>query len=203
MRTLRPKKMGSPPQVRGKPNTKTIPGGRDRITPAGAGKTRTLQPSRQRLEDHPRRCGENSCSLSVPCVVAGSPPQVRGKPASSYVMFLPPRITPAGAGKTPIGGACGLSVRDHPRRCGENSVLIEPLGCLPGSPPQVRGKPDALHGWIMRARITPAGAGKTQSPAVFTATVKDHPRRCGENSMPSFRTIASQGSPPQVRGKQP
>ena len=51
------------------------------------------------------------------------------------------------------------------------------------------------------ARITPAGAGKTQSPAVFTATEKDHPRRCGENSATPSASPETQGSPPQVRGK--
>ena len=30
-------------------------------------------------------------------------------------------------------------------------------------------------------RITPAGAGKTHIDSMRTATLQDHPRRCGEN----------------------
>ena len=51
-------------------------------------------------------------------------------------------------------------------------------------------------------RITPAGAGKTQTAGGFRTQEQDHPRRCGENMMPSIFLSASQGSPPQVRGKQ-
>ena len=49
--------------------------------------------------------------------------------------------------------------------------------------------------------ITPAGAGKTTLPPAHNIPNKDHPRRCGENMMPSIFRSASQGSPPQVRGK--
>ena len=53
---------GSPPQVRGKldgTHPKRLSG---RITPAGAGKTRTMSLRTARQRDHPRRCGENSSS---------------------------------------------------------------------------------------------------------------------------------------------
>ena len=49
--------------------------------------------------------------------------------------------------------------------------------------------------------ITPAGAGKTTLTPAHNIPNKDHPRRCGENMMPSIFRSASQGSPPQVRGK--
>ena len=52
---------GSPPRVRGK-HIKSIGALNSvRITPACAGKTRTLRGSGDRREDHPRVCGENSC----------------------------------------------------------------------------------------------------------------------------------------------
>ena len=50
-------------------------------------------------------------------------------------------------------------------------------------------------------RITPAGAGKTASCVHRISMLRDHPRRCGENMMPRIFRSASQGSPPQVRGK--
>ena len=93
-----------------------------------------------------------------------------------------------------------------------------------GSPPQVRGKLYKHRTPAADSRITPAGAGKTarQAPealgfpvcgitpagagktfVLFPAlrAAKDHPRRCGENSQLSVRTLIRPGSPPQVRGK--
>ena len=95
---------GSPPQVRGKhyPSKNRFP--YYRITPAGAGKTYYRRMVQLRLQDHPRRCGENdslktqSSDVSTLSAtdhprrcgendvrlrkfdpVPGSPPQVRGK----------------------------------------------------------------------------------------------------------------------------
>ena len=50
-----------------------------------------------------------------------------------------------------------------------------------GSPPQVRGKRS------LRAETT--------------VLHEDHPRRCGENFVPSLAHCGQVGSPPQVRGK--
>ena len=91
---------GSPPQVRGKQDAEPIAKAGDRITPAGAGKTRKDVLQGEPAADHPRRCGENRFGRQSAPAHRGSPPQVRGKPD-----FLPPkacwcRITPAGAGKT-------------------------------------------------------------------------------------------------------
>ena len=52
-------KTGSPPQVRGKRGTKPTMTKDQRITPAGAGKTRATILGCPRVRDHPRRCGEN------------------------------------------------------------------------------------------------------------------------------------------------
>ena len=50
-------------------------------------------------------------------------------------------------------------------------------------------------------RITPAGAGKTDTTAPTVGMQWDHPRRCGENPLCLFCKTAALGSPPQVRGK--
>ena len=65
----------------------------------------------------------------------------------------------------------------------------------------MRGKRDFAAAYRRDPRITPAGAGKTTLTPAHNIPNKDHPRRCGENMMPSIFRSASQGSPPQVRGK--
>ena len=152
---------GSPPQVRGKLNRTLKRHSRDRITPAGAGKTNASRRKEISLPDHPRRCGENhhvNASFSS-CV--GSPPQVRGKPAAFLWAICAKGITPAGAGKTSRCSRVHLVIGDHPRRCGENTAAAQFFNEKLGSPPQVRGKRfvACLNSCIVG--ITPAGAGKT------------------------------------------
>ena len=151
--------------------------------------------------DHPRRCGENPPSKSTAVRQTGSPPQVRGKPAVILKLPLRPRITPAGAGKTSrtprISGGSG----DHPRRCGENSAAKHLTSAGTGSPPQVRGKRGRRGISARSKRITPAGAGKTRCWAASRVSLRDHPRRCGENGQRQQTHHYVEGSPPQVRGK--
>ena len=132
-------------------------------------------------QDHPRRCGENSDSCSPYCSTIGSPPQVRGKPKYQELTTTMTGITPAGAGKT-IKDLQNKTTRwDHPRRCGENFIVLFPYGGTIGSPPQVRGKPCISFYSIFKPGITPAGAGKTGDRGEYVSSVEDHPRRCGEN----------------------
>ena len=180
--------MGSPPQVRGKLLSLQVLSVCTRITPAGAGKTKSPALLQFTPQDHPRRCGENSSSLpywldsaritpagagktphcgGVCVYLKGSPPQVRGKLSSSISAQYSVRITPAGAGKTRIAHMGRRHSRDHPRRCGENGKTIVNAKWEVGSPPQVRGK-RLFH--VERRRkngITPAGAGKTFSSKRF------------------------------------
>ena len=173
---------GSPPQVRGKPleppstahKQRITPAGAgktppftevcrhyDRITPAGAGKTTLKSIKTAQTKDHPRRCGENALGASAACRCAGSPPQVRGKLGDLTSNFIFSRITPAGAGKT------FLCVVFH--------------FVSHGSPPQVRGKL-TVHTALRRSRrITPADAGKTTASPSQRHSSQDHPRGCGEN----------------------
>ena len=111
------------------------------------------------------------------------------------------RITPAGAGKTHTQGGGATPARDHPRRCGENRRNAKSICASLGSPPQVRGKPTHMHGFLHPTGITPAGAGKTESSTISGIYPQDHPRRCGENDLRPYIWIHPKGSPPQVRGK--
>ena len=117
---VRCSRIGSPPQVRGKPAALPWFRALHRITPAGAGKTSPGCPGRVLGWDHPRRCGENTSAEVDANERAGSPPRMRGK---RLVAPPPPavgRITPADAGKTSIGYLRLLAAGDHPRGCGEN-----------------------------------------------------------------------------------
>ena len=111
---------GSSPQVRGKLAVRNARMGRFRLIPAGAGKT----PPRGRVKGvftaHPRRCGENRSFSSATRSMAGSSPQVRGKPHKIWYSSISARLIPAGAGKTPRTVCALRGISAHPRRCGEN-----------------------------------------------------------------------------------
>ena len=173
---------GSPPQVRGKRRVCRAGCHKHGITPAGAGKTAPSHAGRADRPDHPRRCGENKLFRCCAAGSPGSPPQVRGKLEDKMRVYIESRITPAGAGKTyglPLHGRRG---QDHPRRCGENCLLLYIQARCRGSPPQVRGKQVGAREAGLAQRITPAGAGKTNHDFFRNKNKWDHPRRCGENS---------------------
>ena len=197
----RTERLGSPPQVRGKLLCGISPQASLGITPAGAGKTAVWAQAALRLWDHPRRCGENLNPVAPSYSVVGSPPQVRGKPRRHTIKCSNIRITPAGAGKTSENARKIRAGEDHPRRCGENVFLKNTLFCQLGSPPQVRGKRDAVVRRTAGYGITPAGAGKTERRICLHSRYKDHPRRCGENICGLSAKADPEGSPPQVRGK--
>ena len=189
--------------MRGKPCGRITEVSHERITPAGAGKTKGNSGHLRAEKDHPRRCGENAAARRQTRSKSGSPPQVRGKQLMLVQHAIIPRITPAGAGKTGrkpvLQGLC----QDHPRRCGENLTAGGGSTKLTGSPPQVRGKLSIYDVIETINRITPAGAGKTATVDAGNNVPRDHPRRCGENAASKSAPAQPRGSPPQVRGKQP
>ena len=174
---------GSPPRMRGKPKPCVAdeqPGG---ITPAHAGKTFSPPPLARKHRDHPRACGENAAEMLSGSRLAGSPPRMRGKPASRALAGADAGITPAHAGKTMIR---------HP------FLLPHPLQ---GSPPRMRGKHAVVGRDDRRGGITPAHAGKTPFRDVVSKVMGDHPRACGENSAMQASVATLPGSPPRMRGK--
>ena len=173
-----------------------------RITPARAGKTRRGICSASHCRDHPRACGENIFQRLLHISAWGSPPRVRGKLCHRLGLDRSFRITPARAGKTYARFEAGWRSEDHPRACGENTVRATSRHVRPGSPPRVRGKPEANINRGLMLRITPARAGKTMKYGVFVLVNEDHPRACGENPAMMSWFSRCRGSPPRVRGKQ-
>ena len=94
--------IGSPSRMRGKEGDELGLGQTIRITPAYAGKSKSLPSLHIGSRDHPRVCGEKPQNQKTPPQLIGSPPRVRGK----ALHFNPHRtgfgITPACAGKSSI-----------------------------------------------------------------------------------------------------
>mgnify|MGYP001010101237 CR=1 FL=1 len=91
---------GSPPRVRERRRQKSGRLHGTRITPACAGKTKTVKDSTHKKEDHPRVCGKDSDPCTKSLRISGSPPRVRERLTVHTLSDHAPRITPACAGKT-------------------------------------------------------------------------------------------------------
>ena len=113
--------------------------------------------------DHPRGCGENATSASIKTIIIGSPPRMRGKHENLSANSHGSRITPADAGKTRPKVRYNITVKDHPRGCGENPNFFTLNYGVAGSPPRMRGKQSQTLTCGSCNRITPADAGKTHS----------------------------------------
>ena len=86
---------------------------------------------------------------------------MRGKALYTDNRVIFKRITPAYAGKSCLEIIRLSIILDHPRLCGEK--IDESLaGCeILGSPPPMRGKVKQVSEAMVKARITPAYAGKS------------------------------------------
>ena len=177
---------GSPPRMRGKVTETAVKAPACRITPAYAGKRGPLHQSRLHTRDHPRVCGEKLLGVCRNRCRVGSPPRMRGKVLANAFDIASPRITPAYAGKSipcrfPEDGG-----RDHPRVCGEKKVPNPFNFGVLGSPPRMRGKVGCADTVHTRNGITPAYAGKRHWKRKSKKTTKDHPRVCGEKTVPTW-----------------
>ena len=86
---------------------------------------------------------------------------MRGKVHESIQCFVERRITPAYAGKSTLDDFSHEHLQDHPRLCGEKSLINERYVLLPGSPPPMRGKEKITQEVKPHSGITPAYAGKS------------------------------------------
>ena len=172
-----------------------------RITPAYAGKSHSDYHGGSQRQDHPRLCGEKISFRLTLYKRSGSPPPMRGKVITFFLLSVKIRITPAYAGKSRNFRLSSASQRDHPRLCGEKTRPHTPWQRMLGSPPPMRGKVADKIAHIIRQGITPAYAGKSQSANDVCSHLKDHPRLCGEKVLASTVMACDRGSPPPMRGK--
>ena len=110
-------------------------------------------------------------------------------------------ITPAYAGKSQHGNEKRVSLRDHPRVCGEKRKGCSITATRLGSPPRMRGKAPKRTLSHRQGGITPAYAGKSILLPVRVCAQWDHPRVCGEKKLADFEDELGTGSPPRMRGK--
>ena len=108
---------------------------------------------------------------------------MRGKGCKAVAVLTLTRITPACAGKSAAGCTTGGQIRDHPRVCGEKTILPDNVIRGTGSPPRVRGK--VSHFLLVHDSIgiTPACAGKSLHDILVDNLKRDHPRVCGEKQL--------------------
>ena len=156
--------------------------GRPRITPAWAGKSWRTQRDDGGGKDHPRVGGEKRFQRRYTPRQHGSPPRGRGKGSAAGAVVAHRRITPAWAGKRRRLNSSVSSTWDHPRVGGEKLAGMATGLPEEGSPPRGRGKVPYAAAEPMRARITPAWAGKRNAGGTDRGTGRDHPRVGGEKT---------------------
>ena len=153
------------------------------IIPACAGSTPARYPAWQRLRDHPRMCGEHTPMAAAHTCLEGSSPHVRGARMRTRTGASYPGIIPACAGSTESENRLSACAWDHPRMCGEHSIIFfyailsrdhprmcgehdalttVPEGTL-GSSPHVRGAHQHDGVGVHGRGIIPACAGSTRS----------------------------------------
>ena len=151
---------GSSPRMRGAPMMVRQVSFRMRIIPADAGSTVVYAVQAFDDRDHPRGCGEHwTCTATWPhaardhprgcgehdswmldeCRRDGSSPRMRGAPGMRAALIRLVRIIPADAGSTASAGRTTRATQDHPRGCGEHTVISGCSLSSGGSSPRMRG----------------------------------------------------------------
>ena len=192
---------GSPPHGRGKAGcrlTAVCCGG---ITPAWAGKSKSLYSGGRGHRDHPRMGGEKHAGRFKKLVGWGSPPHGRGKVQACPEDSPASGITPAWAGKRQPRRPSSRDRRDHPRMGGEKPPTDSAPPPGAGSPPHGRGKAAGAPVGRLAVGITPAWAGKRSTPPHGGWCRHNHPRMGGEKMPFALVTAPESGSPPHGRGK--
>ena len=171
----------TPPRMRGRRDLCAVRAVAEGNTPAYAGKTALSARHLIASEKHPRVCGEDCLSLPRVSRLAETPPRMRGRPCLTAISVLQvgntPRMrgrrttdgrlksatgnTPAYAGKTSFDLFMRPPRWKHPRVCGEDSALSVTRLVVKETPPRMRGRLAQPHLFKIRARNTPAYAGKT------------------------------------------
>ena len=110
------------------------------------------------------------------------------------------KIIPAYAGNTTAAVKPDTCNRDHPRVCGEHSVVYARVAVVWGSSPRMRGTLHVGDAIPDLDGIIPAYAGNTHVGPSKRRRHGDHPRVCGEHTRRSSGVFRSKGSSPRMRG---
>ena len=111
------------------------------------------------------------------------------------------RNIPACAGKTSLENLFSLSIPEHPRVRGENSVGGSCFPVYIGTSPRARGKPFHHLRRGGGVRNIPACAGKTDGTVFIPVLPEEHPRVRGENLIIESHKLSPSGTSPRARGK--
>ena len=109
-------------------------------------------------------------------------------------------IIPAYAGNTVPEIVTKWPAWDHPRVCGEHSILKAAANASTGSSPRMRGTPQQFQHGVRGRGIIPAYAGNTGCPSARPCARWDHPRVCGEHFGFWLMVLSVPGSSPRMRG---
>ena len=127
---------------------------------------------------------------------------MRGTPKRALCRSLTVRIIPADAGNTRYHTVMSDQAKDHPRGCGEHTVLKTKALSYKGSSPRMRGTLYRRVRMIQKDRIIPADAGNTFICSFGWVAGWDHPRGCGEHDINTTPFTGAHGSSPRMRGTQ-
>ena len=177
---------GSSPRMRGTRNLAGECDGDIGIIPAYAGNTGNTHTSTQQDRDHPRVCGEHQLGPVRDLEPTGSSPRMRGTPETPSFSGIRLGIIPAYAGNTTASSRITSRITDHPRVCGEHSMLNAAASASTGSSPRMRGTLDADSAVVGNVGIIPAYAGNTANCGATGLVHGDHPRVCGEHLLSFF-----------------
>ena len=125
---------------------------------------------------------------------------MRGTRSGSDATIASSRIIPAHAGNSDPTERSASCSTDHPRACGELSMMVFRAASTDGSSPRMRGTPANNSENFESPRIIPAHAGNSAARRPSWDRCPDHPRACGELSGDHPRGPAGAGSSPRMRG---
>ena len=172
---------GSPPRMRGRRRERRIPPSHGGLTPANAGTTLRGLKRQWHSAAHPRECGDDTMTLALASLSAGSPPRMRGRRMARSRRMAARRLTPANAGTTSWLAVGWIARSAHPRECGDDLFRSTRQGNNTGSPPRMRGRRESTPRWRTVGRLTPANAGTTSGRRRMAQTRRAHPRECGDD----------------------
>ncbi len=192
---------GPSPRARGAGRPRPLSGRAGGTIPAGAGSRGVRGTEGSVAGDHPRGRGEQPAGAQASGPSRGPSPRARGAEGRD-VRAVPGRGTiPAGAGSSGGGSSRSGDGRDHPRGRGEQTHAELPCQADQGPSPRARGavvhRPPA-HQDVLGT--IPAGAGSRASRSASRASMRDHPRGRGEQTLEGVSVPGTGGPSPRARG---